>query len=164
MPFSDRQSFEVLGQLSKFTPAVVHLEIMGRRAKNKQADPPSIVGRNERYKPSAKKLGKRKQSPEPESRPTKKAKGKENGKLLKQKSKPKAKPSRKPANDSDASVWEDVDNDGDLELGTEQKYVSALYLRDIDLTGNCRALFEGSDEDAGFVGNLDDLSDGGDDE
>ncbi|KAH8117345.1 NOL1/NOP2/sun family RNA met [Phellopilus nigrolimitatus] len=120
---------------------------MGRRAKNKQSAPTPLTEKNNGDRPSYKKLGKRKQSPEQENRPAKKVKAKEAPKSLSNSKDRKAK--GKPANpkgddddeveESGGSAWEDVDEDS---LKAEKK-----------------ALFDDSEnEQAGFLGDLDDLS------
>lgn len=102
---------------------------MGRRVKSKQSDPKAPLEEGKREKPSAKKLGKRKQEPEPEQRPTKKAKGKENKKSSKVKPNGKSAARRKSSDDSDASGWDDVDEDEEESLGTERKYVPQFVAR-----------------------------------
>ncbi|KAL5533139.1 NOP2 [Sanghuangporus sanghuang] len=122
---------------------------MGRRAKKKQAPPVPLVEKNAPNveRPSSKRHGKRKQSPEPENRPTKKAKPQEHSKSStkpsNEKENKKYKSAKKQAEEDEGdevSGWEDVDDDEDLQ--TEQ-----------------RALFEESDdEEVGLVGDLEDLS------
>ena len=94
---------------------------MGRRAKNKQAAPaPFIEVKASLDKPSAKKLGKRKQSPEQENRPAKKVKAKSSSKSLKDDKKRKLRRDIE-EEDEDESGWEDVEDDADLI--EEKKYV-----------------------------------------
>ena len=95
---------------------------MGRRAKNKQGPPaPLVEKKNVQEIPSAKKLGKRKQEPETENRPTKKVKAKENAKpsdksdkknATKKQKKPKARIDE--SESENGSGWEDVEGDDDL--------------------------------------------------
>ena len=100
---------------------------MGRRAKNKQGDPPPLVEvqANAAPRPSAKKLGKRKADPEDHAstkRPTKKTResqGKKGGTKVSKNStsdKPSGK-RRKTVEDESASSdgWENVEDDTDLE-------------------------------------------------
>ncbi|PAV23644.1 NOL1 NOP2 sun family RNA met [Pyrrhoderma noxium] len=118
---------------------------MGRRAKNKQPAPEPL---QERSSLPDKKLGKRKQEPDQDTRPAKKVKAKENAPLKKAQNKSvkdkKRKDKKVPESEGEGSGWDDVDDEEDI-------------------IAEKRALFDDSDEEnVGFVGDLDDLS--GDDD
>lgn len=104
---------------------------MGRRAKNKQAAPvPFIEVKASSEKTSAKKLGKRKQSPEQENRPLKKVKAKTSTKSLKDDAKTKKlskeKAKKAGVDDDEDSGWEGVQD-----LNEEKKCVLLLLLRSV---------------------------------
>lgn len=113
---------------------------MGRRAKNKQAAPEPLL---ERASLSDKKLGKRKQEPVHDTRPSKKVKAKESVSSRNSRNK-LGKVERKELKDYDSegegSGWDDVEDEEGL-------------------NAEKRTLFDDSDEEkSGFVGDLGDLS------
>lgn len=101
---------------------------MGRRAKNKQAAPvPFVEVKASSEKPSAKKLGKRKQSPEQENRPLKKVKAKTSTKSLKDEAKTK-KSSKQKAKKAGEDDDEDSGWEGVQDLNEEKKCVLLPFL------------------------------------
>ncbi|TFY76701.1 hypothetical protein EWM64_g7311, partial [Hericium alpestre] len=140
---------------------------MGRRAKNKQGDPESIVPRD--TKPSQKKLGKRKAEPaaDESKRPVKKAKdtavasGK---KAVKEKlGGKKAEPvkTKGKSTGKQAESWDDVDvGEGASNEGWEDVDDEA------DLKAQAKTLFHDSDEEdfEGLAGDLDEFDVAGDDD
>lgn len=136
---------------------------MGRRAKNKQAAPvPFIEVKASPEKPSAKKLGKRKQAPEQENRPLKKVKAKSSSKDDAKSKKSSKRETKKAEDEDEDSGWEGVQDDMDLK---EEKKCALSSSPCSVYSLVCRALFADSDgEEVGFVGDLNDLDGDEDDE
>ena len=96
---------------------------MGRRAKNKQPAPEPL---QERSSLPDKKLGKRKQEPDQDTRPAKKVKAKENAPLKTAQNKSvkdkKRKDKKASESEGEGSGWDDVDDEEDII--EEKRYIT----------------------------------------